>query len=129
MKVIEFLKVVRKIPSWDRRPYISDTDLEDLINQIDMAKAEDEKRRYEPYPILGSGRGPRQYIPRGLLSPHEEQAWRNHGQSLSRLAQRGGLSWVEALAIIQDKNWKDVEQNLKVAETVVRKMVTEYMKG
>ncbi len=128
MKVIEFLKAVRKIPSWDRKPYINDTDLEDLINQIDMVEVEDAKSQYEPYPILESRRGPKQYIPRGLLSPHEQQARRNHGQSLSRLAQRGGLSWTEALAIIEDKNWRDAEHDEKMAEATIRKMATEYMK-
>lgn len=33
MTVLEFLKSIRKIPSWDRTPAISDENLEDLINQ------------------------------------------------------------------------------------------------
>lgn len=123
MRVIDFLKKIRDIPSWKRNPAITDEDLEDLINQIDMLKAED---IYEPYPILGSG--PKQYIPRGLLAPHDAQAWKNHGQSLSRLAQRGGLSWAEALAIIENKNWEDAIQDDRVAENIVRKMAEEYMK-
>lgn len=124
MKVIDYLKAVRKIPSWDRTPVISDVDLEDLINQVDMIK-EDERRN--PYPILGTQ--PPQYIPRGLLMIHEGQAWRNHGQSLTQLAQRGGLSWAEVLAIIEGKDWSDAEHNENTAEVTVRKMVDEYMKG
>ncbi len=127
MKVVEFLMAVRKVPMESRVPNISDEDLEDLINQMDMSNTEAEKYRYDPYPILGSY--PRRYIPRGLLDPHAEQAWKNHGQSLSRLAQRGGLSWCEALAVIEDKNWKDAEHDAKVAESIVRKMTAEYMKG
>lgn len=124
VKVIEFLKAVQKIPSHDRVPAISDENLECLINQMDMVK---EDCRYDPYPILGSR--PRQYIPRGLLMIHEGQAWKNHGQSLTQLAQRGGLSWAEALAIIEGKKWRDAEHDENIAEVVVRKMIAEYMKG
>ena len=124
MKIIEFLKAARNIPSWDRTPSISDEDLEDLINQMDMTK---EDEHHSPYPILGSR--PTQYIPRGLLMVHESQAWKNHGQSLTQLAQRGGLSWAEALAIIEGKSWRDAEHDENAAEVIVRKMTAEYMKG
>ncbi len=127
MKIVEYLMKVRKVPSWSRMPAISDEDLEDLINQIDMLKEEDLKGKYDPYPILGTR--PQQYIPRGLLIPHENQAWTNHGQTLSELEQRGGLSWAEALAIIEDKKWRDAEHDERVAEAIVRKMMAEYMKG
>lgn len=122
MKIIEFLKAVKHIPSWDRTPAINDEDLEDLINQVDMLR---EDERYKPYPILGSR--PRQYIPRGLLMIHEGQAWKNHGQSLDQLAQRGGLGWSEALAIIEGKNWRDAEHDENIAETIVRKMADKFM--
>ena len=124
MKIIDFLEAVKRVPSWDREPGITDENLEDLINQVDMDK---KIGRYDPYPILGSR--PQQYIPRGLLMIHEGQAWKNHGQSLSRLAQRGGLSWTEALAIIEGKSWKDAEHNENTAEIIVRKMASEFMKG
>lgn len=124
MKIIDYLRAVKKIPSWDRAPAISDEDLEALINQMDMVHKDE---YYEPYPILGIR--PHQYIPRGLLMIHEGQAWKNHGQSLSQLAQRGGLSWAEALAIIEGKNWRDAEHDENAAEVTVRKMVAEYVKG
>ena len=124
MKVIEFLKAVRDVPQKNRTPAISDVDLEDLINQIDMTKDDE---RYAPYPILGSR--PQQYIPCGLLMIHEGQACENHMQSLNQLAKRGGLSWAEALAIIEGKKWRDAEHNENTAEVIVRKMVSEYMKG
>ena len=45
-------------------------------------------------------------VPWEMLAPHEAQAQRNHGgQSLERLAQRGGLDPCEALAILDDKPW------------------------
>lgn len=40
-----------------------------------------------------------------IVVPHEEQAHRNHGQSLARLAERGGLSPAELLAVLEDRAW------------------------
>lgn len=44
-------------------------------------------------------------IPWDMIAPHEEQAQSNHGQSLERLAQRGGLGASEALDIIEGRSW------------------------
>lgn len=123
MTVLEFLEKVRKISSWKRTPAISDVDLEDLINQINMSKKD---KQYSPYPILGSK--PKQYIPYGLLLQHENQAWENHGQSLRQLEQRGGLSWAESLAIIEGKKWRESIQNDNEAEPIVKGLVAEFMK-
>lgn len=41
-------------------------------------------------------------IPWEVIRDHERQAQSNHYQSLSRLAERGGLSVVEAVAILLD---------------------------
>ncbi|SOY56839.1 hypothetical protein [Cupriavidus taiwanensis] len=38
-----------------------------------------------------------------LVKRHEAQALANHGQSVERLAQRGGLSWLELLLVLTDK--------------------------
>lgn len=67
--------------------------------------------------------------PRGLLMIHEGQAWKNHGQSLTQLAQRGGLSWAEALAIIEGKNWRDAIQSENEAETIVKKLIVKFIDG
>lgn len=53
------------------------------------------------FPILPSGS-----IPWELIAPHAKQADRNHGQTLERLAARGGLSACEAIAVIEDRSWK-----------------------
>ena len=45
-------------------------------------------------------------IPWALISSHDEQAQTNHGQTLNRLAERGGLGPSEALAIIEDRRWE-----------------------
>jgi hypothetical protein len=46
-------------------------------------------------------------IPWALIAPHEKQAQRNHYQTLERLAERGGLSAREALAVIEDRPFGD----------------------
>ena len=40
-------------------------------------------------------------IPWAFISPHEAQARRNHGQTLERLAQRGGLGASEVIDIVK----------------------------
>lgn len=42
------------------------------------------------------------YIPWRVVEPHEQQAQTNHGQTLARLAERGGLDPVELAAVLQD---------------------------
>ena len=44
-------------------------------------------------------------IPWDMIAPHEAQAQRNHGQSLERLAQRGGLGASEAIDIMRGASW------------------------
>lgn len=54
------------------------------------------------------GTNPQEYIPWGVLIPHEKQAMRNHcGQTLEQLAKRGGLGWDEILPILKDKTWRE----------------------
>ena len=48
-------------------------------------------------------------VPWGLVEPHERQALSNHGQSLQRLAERGGLAWSEMLAVIEDREFRWME--------------------
>lgn len=44
-------------------------------------------------------------VPMEMMAPHEAQAQRNHSQSLDRLAERGGLSACEAVAILEDRRF------------------------
>lgn len=58
------------------------------------------------FPILDEGERPRDIppsVPWSLVAPHAEQALRNHGQTLERLAERGGLSTRELACVIQDR--------------------------
>lgn len=45
------------------------------------------------------------YVPWSLLEPHENQALRNHSQTLKRLAERGGLGPDEMVRIIEGLRW------------------------
>lgn len=44
-------------------------------------------------------------IPFAMIEPHEKQPKKNQWQSLNQLAERGGLSSCEALAILEDRPW------------------------
>jgi hypothetical protein len=53
------------------------------------------------FPILGT----RFTIPWEAIARHEKQAMSNHGQTIKRLAERGGLDWVEVLSVMEDRKW------------------------
>lgn len=44
-------------------------------------------------------------MPWGLIEPHDEQAKKNHGQSLRRLSERGGLAPSEAVAVLENRHY------------------------
>jgi hypothetical protein len=49
-------------------------------------------------------------IPWEMIASHEKQAMENHcGQTLERLAQRGGLSACEAVAVLDDRPYKRMD--------------------
>ncbi len=54
-------------------------------------------------PILKSTKSSIPCFRWSAIAGHERQAMRNHGQTLERLAERGGLSPAEAVAIIEDR--------------------------
>ena len=55
-------------------------------------------------------------VPWEVMAPHESQCQRNHGQSLKRLAERGGLSSSEAWAVVNGLDLYDVENSIGWAE-------------
>lgn len=59
------------------------------------------------FPILRVGRVPGfpDSVPWWFVAPHEAQALANHDQTLDRLAQRGGVDWVELEGIVTDQPW------------------------
>lgn len=122
MTVLEFLMDVKRIPYWDREPGISDEELNKLIKLTIPNETS-----YRQFPILQSK--PPQTIPWAMLIPHEAQAWINHGQTLEELANRGGLSWAETLAVLQNKKWRVAIQTEIEAEPIVKKLVKEFLGG
>lgn len=51
------------------------------------------------FPVLGTDLT----VPFAFVAAHQTQAVRNHGQSVHRLAERGGLSWQELMCVVSDK--------------------------
>ena len=64
------------------------------------------------------------YIPYYIITPHEKQALKNHGQTLERLAERGGLGYDEALAILEDRDYLYIEQ--KIVKEKVFNIVSNF---
>lgn len=78
--------------------------------------------RHNAFPVLQPGHQPQEYIPYNIIAPHEAQAMRNHGgQTLQRLAERGGLDWTEILAVLRDKTWKEMGYGLHCSEEEAKK--------
>lgn len=86
---------------------------------------------HNAFPVLQPGK-PQEYIPYNIIAPHEAQAMRNHGgQSLQRLAERGGLDWTEIFAVLKDKTWKEMGYGLhcsKEEAEKAKKDVLAYVK-
>ena len=72
------------------------------------------------FPIIGTNES----IPLEVIIQHEPQALKNHGQTIKRLSERGGLSWCEALAVLKDREWKHVDK--EQAKTAVLKAVSDF---
>lgn len=74
------------------------------------------------FPILAS----KESIPWEVIAAHEKQAMENHGQTIKRLAERGGLDWTEALAVLEDRRY--TKMNVEEAKRIVLLIVTESIK-
>lgn len=64
-------------------------------------------------------------IPFAMIQPHEAQALRNHGQTLERLAQRGGLAASEAVAIMKGLRWSAVKTGVPTEHYLIN-MVRDW---
>ncbi len=81
-------------------------DFKYLAEELDMRKRlfyDSPNQMTRRFPIMD---GPS--IPWALIEPHERQALKNHNQSLVTLASRGGLSPMEAVAVLTDRHWREV---------------------
>jgi len=64
-----------------------------------------------------------------MIEPHAKQAELNHYQSLNRLAERGGLCWSEALAVLSDRKWAPTDPGDRTepkARAAVEALVQAY---
>jgi hypothetical protein len=64
------------------------------------------------------------FVPIHVVVEHERQANINHQQSVSRLAQRGGLTIVELSAVLNDEKWhplSDVEAIASILKHIKQK--------
>ncbi len=73
---------------------------------VGAAKVEPAPAPPRRFPVLGKDGKRVPPVPWGLLAPHEEQAQRNHGQTLEQLAGRGGLGASEMLAILERRPFR-----------------------
>ena len=65
------------------------------------AQAEVDRMKERRFPILDAPA-----VPWSIIAPCERQASINHGeQTLERLAERGGLSASEAVAVLECRRW------------------------
>ena len=65
--------------------------------RMDRIRSGTEPAKGFPWPPRG--------IPWAIVAPHEDQARRNHFQSLETLAARGGLDPAELVAVLEDRPW------------------------
>lgn len=67
---------------------------------------------------------PQMFIPWEMIAPHEAQSKINHQQSLERIAQRGGFSRCEAIAILEDRQWTSID--VETADRQLKEMVKQW---
>lgn len=75
------------------------------------------------FPILGEPAG--HGIAWHVVARHEDRIIANHGQALHRIAQRGGLSWIELWAAFNDYS---VFQAPKIAAIDARNAVMDVVR-
>jgi hypothetical protein len=67
-----------------------------------------------------------------MIEPHRRQAARNHGQSLERLAERGGCCPEELCAILEDREYRKmdkVEARERLADLISEYIMMQNMTG
>lgn len=49
-------------------------------------------------------------VPRAMLVGRADRFLRNHGATLNELAQRGGISIDECIAVLEDRRWAHIDE-------------------
>lgn len=74
------------------------------------------------FPIMGPG--PTRYgerrltVPFAFVKAHERQANTNHGQTVERLKERGGLGWSELAAVVEGRDWRQMDVDAAHEQTM-----------
>lgn len=99
-------------------------------------KQEEGAARERMFPVFLGANSQRRWpgcptrIPWRLLAPHDAQAQANHGgQNLECLAQRGGLSPDEILAVMNNRNWSCTPKDMNDALFLLKVMAATPPEG
>ena len=68
-------------------------------------------------------------VPWAVVEPHQRRADQNHGQTLERLQERGGLCPSEMYALLMNKRLADVNHATEaqpVAEVEIMRMIADF---
>ena len=82
------------------------------------------------FPVITTPRRDGAFIFWDMIEPHREQAHRNHGQTLERLAERGGLGPEELVAVLEDRAYypmKYEEAERRLGELVSNWLLMQHM--
>jgi len=86
------------------------------------------------FPVLGDGTTRRGYsdapsltVPFDVVKSHEAQALKNHGQTVERLRDRGGLAWTQLAAVLNDRKWEGM--SLDDAHEAAMRVVLQAEQG
>lgn len=75
-----------------------------LRAELDAARG---RVKRQTFPILGTKGA---VVDLQLVADHGRQAYINHGQTVTRLAERGGLSWPELHAVLHNRRWQKMDE-------------------
>ena len=113
---VEFGRKENLVSAWNTRApveYAALPEVQALIAEAVAKEREADAKNRPTFPILNSG-GARFDLQ--LVQCHGGQAQKNHHQSVSRLAERGGLSWCELHAVLHDRRYVQMDANTAIRE-------------
>ena len=82
--------------------------MESRTTQSDILTPIGVSEKMRRYPVHSSDRRQLESVPWAMLEEHAYQVESNHGQTLERLAERGGLGLTEIVAAVEGKRLRDV---------------------
>lgn len=88
--------------------------------QRGMIAARDARKKF---PVLGSSTT----VDFQLVADHGKQAKTNHSQTVERLAERGGLSWEELHAVLNNQAFRKIDRNTAIEDC--RAIEARYLKA